>query len=432
MRSQASKEDIQSAGELIASIGRQTDGEEIALRDFEHAIVEDGRDHGSIRASFRRPTLDGTTEIPPSELQRLLRRPASRRARPSSKTSRSSSPPNSVDAFADPRRRERANTLESRAPSDLDLHLHRTLSRGTQPRRPTFGEEQGNSAETILTPGLDRQAAEADVCFPPPVVEEASIEHVIDFEVLEEYASRCRANHQQPVGGTVSGQINESHLSLYMNGLCDGIGKRHLSATPTDSKPNEDLGEDDSRDSGAVDKQADAYSLKRRPSAASAAPVVDTNRFSFFTSELDSTIHAAELSDLTMPGESFRELFELNPAGGVWWLDVVNPTEEEVTTLGRAFSIHPLTTEDISIQETREKVELFKQYYFVCFRSFFQADKDSENYMEPLNVYIVVFRKGVLSFTFSPSVHAANVRRRIGKLRDYVSLSSDWVCYALL
>ncbi|KAK1028329.1 hypothetical protein LTR33_017361, partial [Friedmanniomyces endolithicus] len=28
--------------------------------------------------------------------------------------------------------------------------------------------------------------------------------------------------------------------------------------------------------------------------------------------------------------------------------------------------------------------------------------------------------------------HAANVRKRIGRLRDYVNLSADWICYALI
>jgi len=38
----------------------------------------------------------------------------------------------------------------------------------------------------------------------------------------------------------------------------------------------------------------------------------------------------------------------------------------------------------------------------------------------------------VISFTFRPSPHAVNVRKRIGKLRDYVALSSDWICYAMM
>lgn len=158
----------------------------------------------------------------------------------------------------------------------------------------------------------------------------------------------------------------------------------------------------------------------------------DFNRFTFFSSEADDTIHASELGDLLMPGETFRDLFELGPDGGVWWLDMLNPSEEEVFAICKAFGVHPLTREDITTQETREKVELFRSYYFVCFRSFYQEDKTSEMFMEPINVYAVVFREGLLTFTFCANPHAANVRKRIGRLRDYVNLSSDWICYALM
>jgi magnesium transporter len=43
-----------------------------------------------------------------------------------------------------------------------------------------------------------------------------------------------------------------------------------------------------------------------------------------------------------------------------------------------------------------------------------------------------VFRTGILSFHFSPVPHTANVRKRIRQLRDYVSVSADWICYALI
>jgi magnesium transporter len=37
-----------------------------------------------------------------------------------------------------------------------------------------------------------------------------------------------------------------------------------------------------------------------------------------------------------------------------------------------------------------------------------------------------------LSFSFQPNSHATNVRARIAMLKDYVALSSDWICYALM
>ncbi|KAI0404781.1 hypothetical protein F4802DRAFT_212172 [Xylaria palmicola] len=115
----------------------------------------------------------------------------------------------------------------------------------------------------------------------------------------------------------------------------------------------------------------------------------------------------------------------------VWWLDVLSPTDGEMKTIAKAFGIHPLTSEDIMLQEQREKVELFRHYYFVNYRSFDQ-DANSENHLDPVNMYVVVFREGVLSFHFSQTPHPANVRRRIRQLKDFMMLSSDWISYAII
>ncbi|PYI23667.1 cora-domain-containing protein [Aspergillus violaceofuscus CBS 115571] len=114
-----------------------------------------------------------------------------------------------------------------------------------------------------------------------------------------------------------------------------------------------------------------------------------------------------------------------------FWLDVLSPTDTEMRVLAKAFGIHALTTEDIMMQEAREKVELFRNYYFVNYRTF-EQDPNSENYLQPVNMYVVVFREGVLSFHFSQTPHPANVRRRIRQLMDYLILSSDWISYALI
>lgn len=161
-------------------------------------------------------------------------------------------------------------------------------------------------------------------------------------------------------------------------------------------------------------------------------------RFSFYSNALTSTIHARSLSELPAEGQTFESLFaglssddikqprdrppvrkpSVDPGrsrltggmigsgvsdGPTWWLDVLNPTDEEMKMLSKVFSIHPLTTEDIQMEEAREKIELFRNYYLVCFRSFDQ-DAYSPTYLEPLNMYIIVFREGTLSVSllFTP------------------------------
>lgn len=114
-----------------------------------------------------------------------------------------------------------------------------------------------------------------------------------------------------------------------------------------------------------------------------------------------------------------------------WWLDVLSPTDAEMKVLSKTFGIHPLTAEDIMVQEAREKVELFRNYYFVNYRTF-EQDMNNEDFLEPVNMYVIVFREGVISFHFSMTPHPANVRRRIRQLKDYLILSSDWISYAII
>jgi len=319
--------------------------------------------------------------------------------------SRSPSVPTSVNAFASNRRRGRSGTASSQIPSEL-ASLRRTASRRLS---HDSDHEHVNSGDEAGKP-------EEDVCFP---MSQENDRWKIDFDEMEEFVieqnqprgrstRECGRRRKMSVCSTINNGYSRTPPSMMYNGAGDECAI-----------------EDDDTSYPLDKKDSDRYSMPESNSRLANQP----DRFSFFSSELDATVHTSQFGDIVMEGESFRDLFR----GGstVWWLDVLNPTEAEMKMLSRAFGLHPLTTEDIRVQETREKVELFRQYYFVCFRSFVQK-KSSEDFMEPINIYLVVFREGVLSFQFTPSPHSANVRRRIRQLRDYVALSSDWICYALM
>lgn len=339
----------------------------------------------------------------------------------SGESNRSTSPPNSVDAFA-PAKRPRAGTANSRAPTADNMSLKRTVSNSTapRPRRPTF--DTIDVPDNLATPGMKsdvasrRSSVEDDVCFPP---EEPPNTYTIDFEDLEEFVSQTHTKTPvaHPFMPNFSKQ-NEQQKRVFNDMRANGQGADYFMNGDVDAKIDE---------KGAGTDSDDAATLRKAPSMSEFL-----NRWTFFSSEIDETIHAPELGGLLMPGETFRDLFELGPEGGVWWMDMLNPSEEEISTICSAFRVHPLTREDITTQETREKVELFKSYYFLCFRSFYAIDKESDDYLEPINIYAVVFREGLLTFSFCQNNHAAQVRKRIGRLRDYVNLSADWICYALI
>jgi magnesium transporter len=158
----------------------------------------------------------------------------------------------------------------------------------------------------------------------------------------------------------------------------------------------------------------------------------------FYSPSETSTIHSRTISEI--PDQNKASLTDMLKRG-CFWIDIQNPTDDEMRALGKAFRIHPLTIEDISMEEQREKCEVFMNYYFVCFRSF-EQDEFSANYMQPSAIYIIILKEGVLTvstfriytlcffeinyrnqFHFRSMPHPHNVRKRIKQLRDYINVT---------
>ena len=393
-------------------------------RDFEQVIIDDDKSATGDHVITFKESLSPT--VPRRSTGRRSQNP--NRSRDSSTSS--SSTDNSVDAFADTRRRERANTVESRAPSIHELGIQRTLSGGTQHHRPTLSTTSARD----LNSKDDRDSVHQDLpkeeeYLPEP--EEPKKHPVIDFEELDEFVLEVQNKRNASVVskfGRASSFTSQTSQPRLFDDLRSQMPKI-IADPPTneiDAKPGV------VSDSDEVLNEKDQIFAGIRASKENLRPV-DPSRYSFFSSELEQTVHAADFVDLLSPGETWHDLFELPEDSGAWWLDVLNPTEDELHVFQRAFSIHRLTTEDIMTHENREKVELFKNYYFVCFKSFQEPDNEaSEDYMLPVNVYMIVFREGIITITHQQAPHASNVRQRIGKLRDYMSLTADWICYAMM
>ncbi len=382
----------------------------IRVRDFEEAVVDDDAAENDIEGvGPRRLTADSADR-------------------------RSPSPPNSVKAFAEARRRERGMSFSETKPekdneqeqSNMVQRASSVLSRHSMRSRPHTVVVDNETASLASS-----NSAEEDVCFPVPDEHHGDNLH-IDFDYLETYMRAEReereAEEEERRAQTarffpdLRHQVTSDHSvaqSPMMTADGDFVG------APSDFSG----GKNEKAAQGPVEPKDEGEGLNKSPH------VIDPNRFSFFSSAWESTIHAADFSDLVLPGEDVRGLFTF-PKGetdGVWWLNVNSPTEEEARAICRAFGVHPLTVEDITQQETREKIELFPSYYFASFRSFnVVVEEDGEVEYEPFHTYVVVFREGTLSFSFAPNSHASKVRTRIALLKDYVSLSSDWICYALM
>lgn len=335
--------------------------------------------------------------------------------------------------------------------SELNAGAHYSSKRERRPSRTLMDLEADSHALR------SSQETEEDVCF--PMLREHVRINGIDFDEIEDFVNeereeqmlareRAEQNAQDAFGRLNTGRASGSSVAAKPNRNTAKYTPKNILLKTTSallrSKTREEarfrndtrkprLPSDSSSDDYVYEKRVDeddsSENVKFGGTRINDGDLVLPHRFSFFHSDNEETVHAPDIPSLLLPGQTARELFRNGEA--TWWLDCTCPTDAEMKILAKAFGIHPLTAEDIRMQETREKVELFRSYYFVCFHTF-EPDKESEDYLEPINVYIVVFRDGVLTFHFSPILHPANVRRRVRQLRDYVDVSADWLCYAMI
>ncbi|KAA8642544.1 magnesium transporter CorA family protein [Aspergillus tanneri] len=173
-------------------------------------------------------------------------------------------------------------------------------------------------------------------------------------------------------------------------------------------------------------------SLDRKLSLEEQGEQPEETQFHFFTTHLNSVIQAASIDELTSFYKPFDTLLEAGERSRIWWLHVTSPSDADIEKLSNMFDIHPLTTEDIKMRESREKIELFGPYYFLSLRPPRLIAMPDEVRALSLNVYAIVFREGVLSFTFGNSSHASHVLQRIEEHRSHLALTGDWICYALI
>ena len=79
-----------------------------------------------------------------------------------------------------------------------------------------------------------------------------------------------------------------------------------------------------------------------------------------------------------------------------YWIDVLNPSADQMEQIQQAFGIHPLTSEDILTKGTREKIEEYTTYTYLVFNE--RQQILNSNRFQEVNVNILIFPG--LIFTF--------------------------------
>jgi magnesium transporter len=111
------------------------------------------------------------------------------------------------------------------------------------------------------------------------------------------------------------------------------------------------------------------------------------------------------------------------------WLDVVDPTEDDLAVLKEEFGLHDTSVEDIRHQGQRPKVESFQGYVFVVTRPLALAE-DGE--LEAREVHLFAGRSSLVTIRYSPVYDLGPVLKRWERQSELTAEGAGFLLYALL
>ncbi|KAJ1956417.1 CorA metal ion transporter [Dipsacomyces acuminosporus] len=126
---------------------------------------------------------------------------------------------------------------------------------------------------------------------------------------------------------------------------------------------------------------------------------------------------------------------------GFFWLDITEPTPDEMDSLARAFGIHPLTIEDILTDAgDRDKMESISDYTFLIYRAVDTGTSEEaprSDGIEATGFSIIIKPSCILTFHSECSTsHVANTLAKLQEISTISQLSAIaspvYVAYALV
>lgn len=103
----------------------------------------------------------------------------------------------------------------------------------------------------------------------------------------------------------------------------------------------------------------------------------------------------------------FATLTRLVQGESTFWIDITEPTVEDMLALSKVFKIHPLTAEDVLAEpdETRDKCDIYQHYAFLVYSTFHQIRSPPQAQDNPFTLplpvtmpfFIILLRHGVIS-----------------------------------
>jgi len=159
-------------------------------------------------------------------------------------------------------------------------------------------------------------------------------------------------------------------------------------------------------------------------------PVLTETRPATRNSMVDSAIYAdgVRVASPHTLAETYRALDET--PGGVAWIGLYRPSEQELMSLAEEFSLHPLAIEDAIVAHQRPKLERYDSVLFVVLKAANYLDVPEEVDFGELHLF--VGPNFVITVRHSESPDLSTVRHRMERERDLLALGPQAILYAII
>jgi len=148
------------------------------------------------------------------------------------------------------------------------------------------------------------------------------------------------------------------------------------------------------------------------------------------TSMVDSAIYAngVRVASPTTLAETYGAL-DRTP-GGVAWIGLYRPTEQELMSLAEEFNLHPLAIEDAIVAHQRPKLERYDTVLFVVLKAANYLDVPEEVDFGELHLF--VGPNFVITVRHSESPDLSHVRQRMEGEPELLALGAQAILYAII
>jgi magnesium transporter len=111
------------------------------------------------------------------------------------------------------------------------------------------------------------------------------------------------------------------------------------------------------------------------------------------------------------------------------WLDMADPSDEELRLLQEEFSLHPLAVEDTRDRNQRPKVEVYEGYFFIAMHAVWLDEHDD---LQDSEIHAFVGHRYLITLRYAPVFDLTEVLKRWDRQPELTHHGGGFLLYALL